>query len=288
MSKEEFNFEKYNKDILEIEKHSIKSIIKSKDSSVCWRSWGEGKPIIFLHGGYGSWAHWIKQAIPFSKGNRVLIPDMPGFGESGDLNLPHTPEKIASNIVDSLMELIKVDDNPIICGFSFGGLIAGHLSYQLIERNVKPTKLILVGPGGLGAKRGVMDEMIARHSKMTEAEVYNAHKKNLEILMMYDPTKVDNLSVHIQKQNTDAHRIKSRPISATDTLAKILIKQNIPLYVVWGEKDASVGAYLEDRMAILRMSNRDVHFHVQFQCGHWLMYEDEVIFNEIFYKIIQD
>ena len=288
MSKEEFNFEKYSKDILEIEKHSIKSIIKSKDTSVCWRSWGEGKPIVFLHGGYGSWAHWIKQAIPFSKGNRVLIPDMPGFGESDDLNLPHTPEKIASNIVDSLMELIKVDDNPIICGFSFGGLIAGHLSYQLIERNVKPTKLILVGPGGLGAKRGLMDEMIARHSKMKEAEVYYAHKKNLEILMMYDPKKVDELSVHIQKQNTDAHRIKSRPISGTDTLAKILTKQDVPLYVIWGEKDASVGVYLEDRMAILRSINTDVHFHVQFQTGHWIMYEDEKVFNELLKKIIQD
>ena len=288
MSKEEFNFEKYSKDILEIEKHSIKSIIKSKDSSVCWRSWGEGKPIIFLHGGYGSWAHWIKQAIPFSKGNRVLIPDMPGFGESDDLNLPHTPEKIASNIVDSLMELIKVDDDPIICGFSFGGLIAGHLSYQLIEKNVKPTKLILVGPGGLGAKRGAMDEMIARHSKMTEAEVYNAHKKNLGILMIYDHTKVDELSIHIQKQNTDAHRIKSRPISGTDTLAKILNKQSVPLYVLWGEKDASVGVYLEDRMAILRSINTDVRFHVQFQTGHWIMYEDEKVFNELLKKIIQD
>jgi len=288
MSKEEFNFEKHGKDLLDIEKDTIKSIIKSKDSSVCWRSWGEGRPIIFLHGGYGSWAHWIKQAIPFSKGNKVLIPDMPGFGESDDLNLPHTPEKIASNIVDTVMELIKIDDNPIICGFSFGGLIAGHLSYQLIEKNIKPEKLILVGPGGLGAKRGVMDQMIPRHSKMTEDEVYNAHKKNLEILMMYDANKVDDLSIHIQKQNTDAHRIKSRPISGTDTLAKILTKQSVPLYVVWGEKDASVGVYLEDRMAILRSTNTDVRFHVQFQAGHWLMYEDEKVFNELLKKIIQD
>ena len=71
-------------------------------------------------------------------------------------------------------------------------------------------------------------------------------------------------------------------------LLQILKQQNVPLYVIWGEKDASVGVYLEDRMAILRSINTDVHFHVQFQCGHWLMYEDEVIFNEIFYKIIQD
>jgi pimeloyl-ACP methyl ester carboxylesterase len=287
MSIEKFNFEEHAKKLFEVEKNSIKTIIKTKDTSVCWRSWGKGRPIVFLHGGYGSWAHWIKQALQFSKKNRVLIPDMPGFGESEDLSIPHTPEKIASNLVDSLMELIDISENPIICGFSFGGLIAGHLSYQLISKGIKPKKLILVGPGGLGAKRGVMEEMIARHSKMTESEVYNAHKRNLEILMMSNPEKVDDLSIHIQKQNTDAHRIKSRPISGTDTLAQILKQQNVPLYVVWGGKDASVGAYLEDRMAILRSINSEVHFHVEFKLGHWLMYEDEKIFNELFQKIIQ-
>ena len=206
---------------------------------------------------------------------------MPGFGESDDLSLPHSPEKIASNLADTLEDLISVEDKPIICGFSFGGLISGHLSYELIQRKFRPKKLILVGPGGLGAKRGDMETMIARHSKMSEEEIYNAHQTNLKILMMHNSQKVDNFSVHIQKQNTDAHRIKSRPISATDTLKKILEKQDVPLFVVWGEKDASVGVYLEDRMAILRKVNKNVRFHVEFNIGHWIMYENENIFNKI-------
>lgn len=288
MNEMKFKFEQFSNYLLTIEQSSKKIFIKSQDTKICWRSWGEGKPVIFLHGGYGSWAHWIKQAIPFSKTYNVLIPDMPGFGESDDLPLPHTPEKIASNIADTLQELISKDVQPIICGFSFGGLIAGHLSYNLIERGINPEKLILVGPGGLGAKRGEMKNMIPRHSKMTEEEVYQAHKTNLEILMMHDKKKVDEWSVHIQKQNTDAHRIKSRPISSTDTLARVLKKQNIPLYVLWGEKDASVGIYLEDRMAILRNVNNKVRFHVEFNLGHWIMYENEIIFNKIVGDIIQD
>jgi len=288
MNKKKFNFQEFSNYLSIIEKDSKKTFIKSENCSVCWRSWGEGQPLILLHGGYGSWAHWIKQAIPFSKKYKVLIPDMPGFGESDDLPLPHTPEKIASNIADTLPELISNDASPIICGFSFGGLIAGHLSYTLIQRGTRPEKLILVGPGGLGAKRGEMRNMIARHSKMTEEEIYNAHKINLEILMMYDTKKVDDWSVHIQKQNTDAHRIKSRPISATDTLAKILKKQDVPLFLLWGEKDASVGVYLEDRMAILREVNNKVRFHVEYNLGHWIMYENEIIFNKILENFIQD
>ena len=288
MSNKKFNFQEHFNHLSLIEKNSKKIFIKSKDSKVCWRIWGKGNPIIFLHGGYGSWAHWIKQVLPFSKSHRVLVPDMPGFGESDDLSLPHSPEKIASNLADTLEDLISVEDEPIICGFSFGGLISGHLSYELIQRKFRPKKLILVGPGGLGAKRGDMETMIARHSKMSEEEIYNAHQTNLKILMMHNSQKVDNFSVHIQKQNTDAHRIKSRPISATDTLTKILEKQDVPLFVVWGEKDASVGVYLEDRMAILRKVNKNVRFHVEFNIGHWIMYENENIFNKILKDIIQD
>jgi pimeloyl-ACP methyl ester carboxylesterase len=288
MNKTTFNFEEFSNYLSAIEKNCNKVFIKSKDSKVCWRSWGKGKPLILLHGGYGSWAHWIKQAIPFSKNYNVLIPDMPGFGESEDLTLPHTPEKIAANIAETLLKLISPEETPIICGFSFGGLIAGHLSYNLIERGLNPEKLILVGPGGLGAKRGEMRNMIARHSKMSEEEIYQAHKTNLEILMMHDATKVDDWSIHIQKQNTDAHRIKSRPISSTDTLARILEKQDVPLFLLWGEKDASVGIYLEDRMSILRDINNKVRFHVEYNLGHWIMYENDVIFNKILNNFIQD
>lgn len=288
MNKTTFNFEEFSNYLSAIEKNCSKVFIKSKDSKVCWRSWGKGKPLILLHGGYGSWAHWIKQAIPFSKNYNVLIPDMPGFGESEDLTLPHTPEKISANIAETLLKLISPEETPIICGFSFGGLIAGHLSYNLIERGLNPEKLILVGPGGLGAKRGEMRNMIARHSKMSEEEIYQAHKTNLEILMMHDATKVDDWSVHIQKQNTDAHRIKSRPISSTDTLARILEKQDVPLFLLWGEKDASVGVYLEDRMSILRDINSKVRFHVEYNLGHWIMYENDVIFNKILNNFIQD
>jgi len=288
MNKKTFNFEEFSNYLSAIEKNCNKVFIKSKDSKVCWRSWGKGKPLILLHGGYGSWAHWIKQAIPFSKNYNVLIPDMPGFGESEDLTLPHTPEKISANIAETLLKLISPEETPIICGFSFGGLIAGHLSYNLIERDLNPEKLILVGPGGLGAKRGEMRNMIPRHSKMSEEEIYQAHKINLEILMMHDATKVDDWSVHIQKQNTDAHRIKSRPISSTDTLARILEKQDVPLFLLWGEKDASVGVYLEDRMSILRDINSKVRFHVEYNLGHWIMYENDVIFNKILNNFIQD
>ena len=75
MTVKKFDFKKHHKDLSKIESKSEKLFIKSRDSNVCWRIWGKGNPIIFLHGGYGSWAHWIKQALPFSKNHKILIPD---------------------------------------------------------------------------------------------------------------------------------------------------------------------------------------------------------------------
>ena len=92
MQIEKFNEKKLQKEIEEFEKGSKKIFISTDDTTVCWRIWGKGQPIIFLHGGYGSWRHWIKQVTYLSKDYQILVPDMPGFGESSDLKSDHTPE----------------------------------------------------------------------------------------------------------------------------------------------------------------------------------------------------
>ena len=189
--------------------------------------------------------------------------------------------------MDGFLKINPITNQKInVIGFSFGGLIAGHLSYQFSNSNIFPEKIVLIGPGGLGAKRGPMQDMVRRTPDMTNYQILEAHKKNLGILMFANPSNIDDLSLYIQLQNTKHHRTKSRPISATDTLTKILSKQNVPIYVIWGEKDSTVGPYLEERMTILRKVNPNVRFHLEFNSGHWIMYETPERFNKIFKKIL--
>ena len=45
--------------------------------------WGSGSNcFVLLHGGYGSWAHWIKVIPQLESHATVIAPDMPGFGLS--------------------------------------------------------------------------------------------------------------------------------------------------------------------------------------------------------------
>ena len=287
MQIEKFNEKKLQKEIEEFEKGSKKLFISTDDTTVCWRIWGKGQPIIFLHGGYGSWRHWIKQVIYLAKDYQILVPDMPGFGDSLDLKSDHTPENISLNLYQTFRKLNITDlDNINLVGFSFGGLISGHLSYQFLKKGIELKNLILVGPGGTGARRGPMREMVRRTSKMSFEEILKAHFENLKILMINNPKNIDLLSLYIQLENTNNHRLKSRPISATNTLIKILEKQNIIPYLIFGEKDATVGPYLEERISLFREACKDVRIHVEIDAGHWIMYEKPDRFNNLIKEII--
>ena len=287
MQIEKFNEKKLQKEIEKFEIGSKKLFISTVETTVCWRIWGKGQPIIFLHGGYGSWRHWIKQVTYLSKNYQILVPDMPGFGESSDLKSDHTPENISLNLYQTFRKLNITDlDNINLVGFSFGGLISGHLSYQFLKKGIELKNLILVGPGGTGARRGPMREMVRRTPKMSFEEILRAHFENLKILMINNPKNIDLLSLYIQLENTNNHRLKSRPISATNTLMKILEKQNIIPYLIFGEKDATVGPYLEERISIFRAACKDIRIHVEINAGHWIMYEKPANFNKLIKEII--
>jgi pimeloyl-ACP methyl ester carboxylesterase len=60
--------------------------------SMVWRAWREGRPLVVLHGGSGSWS---RNVVPRADRFRVLAPDMPGFGESAALPALDTAAALA-------------------------------------------------------------------------------------------------------------------------------------------------------------------------------------------------
>ena len=56
-----------------------------------WRVWGSGPAIVLLHGGHGSWTHWLANIPALAEGHTLLVPDMPGYGDS-DRPTRETPD----------------------------------------------------------------------------------------------------------------------------------------------------------------------------------------------------
>ena len=49
---------------------------------VCWRGLGSGSPVVLVHGGHGSWLHWVRNIEALAAHHTVWAVDLPGFGDS--------------------------------------------------------------------------------------------------------------------------------------------------------------------------------------------------------------
>lgn len=88
----------------------------------------KGKPqvLVMIHGYRGN--HRGLEAIAAGLSDfRVLIPDLPGFGESEALPLSHTIENYSSWLGDFL-RVIGLGDKANLMGHSFGTLVVGHFA----------------------------------------------------------------------------------------------------------------------------------------------------------------
>src|SRR5690606_29371629 len=90
--------------------------------TMVWRCWGQGRPLVLLHGGSGSWTHWLRniEALAAS-GRQVWAPDLPGFGDSAPPAGGNDADAAAEPLADGLRELIGEGPHEIVA-FSFGSL----------------------------------------------------------------------------------------------------------------------------------------------------------------------
>ena len=127
------------------------------DGHMVWRSWGEGEPVLLLHGGSGSWTHWVRTIVPLVEtGRQVWIPDLPGFGESaavvpggGDADRLPEPMRAALGVL--------LGDAPVdVVGFSFGTMVGALLAEGWPGR---VRRLVLTGAPALGVRNPAAIEL---------------------------------------------------------------------------------------------------------------------------------
>ena len=50
------------------------------DGTMAWRGWGSGPAVLLVHGGAGSWRHWVRNLAALTSDYMVIAPDLPGPG----------------------------------------------------------------------------------------------------------------------------------------------------------------------------------------------------------------
>lgn len=238
-----------------------------------WHRWeGGGPTLVLLHGGWGSWTHWYR-AIPLLTPHFTLLaPDTPGFGDSAAPPKPTSPDDIADILVAGLDQLVPAGETFHLAGFSFGGLIGSVVASKTPGRC---RSFVMVGASGFGVLHAPPQGTALAEDGMTDDEIDELQRRNLQILMMRDPANIDDLAVHIHRRNLERGRIRSRPISLTDRLLRALPDIKAAMAGIWGEYDITVMGQegLDKRREIIHSFQPDAPFHVIKGAGHWVMYE---------------
>jgi 2-hydroxy-6-oxonona-2,4-dienedioate hydrolase len=247
------------------------------DGAMVWRTWGVGPPLVLLHGGYGSWTHWIRNVLPLSRRFRVIAPDLPGLGDSATPPEPWTAAGLAAIIVEGLDQVLPAGERAHVAGFSFGGVIGGHVAAQLGNR---ARGFTVVGSNGLGIERSPTP-LKRVPAAAGEEEEFATHRYNLNQLMIADPDKIDELALYLQKINHARARMRSRRFSRSNALAEALPHVTARLDGIWGERDATAYPHVEERARVLRSFRPDARFAGVPGAGHWVQYEGADRFNAL-------
>ncbi|HEY8611434.1 MAG TPA: alpha/beta fold hydrolase [Roseomonas sp.] len=234
-----------------------------------WHAWGKGPPLVLFHGGSGSWRHWLRIIPRWSDRRRVLVPDLPGLGESDLPPEPGTIETIAGVVAGGLEVLTSPEEACDIVGFSFGATVAAHAAVRLGAR-VRSTTL--VGAGGLvPARRPILLEKV--RGKAGEALV-EAHRTNLARMMIADPAKIDALALALQDWNSRHARLDTRGFAAEGALRRALGQLRTPANAVWGAEDQPAYWGLRERQEALRALCPDARIRIVPKAGHWIAHEN--------------
>lgn len=251
----------------------------AREGQVVWHEWGTGTPLVLLHGGSGSWNHWVHTIPIFADHYRVLAADIPGLGDSPTPREPHSIESVAEILSEGLDQLIPDNKPFVVVGFSFGGFCAGHLALRQARRL---KRLVIVGspPFGLGPINSA-NEITPFNQAWSFAQAQPVHRKNLELLMMSDPAKVDALAVRIHHDNLRRARLRTRKLARNNALSDVLPDANCVVHGIWGEKDVTVYPGIDAVRDLFLDTHPQATFDLLPDTGHWAAYENSVMFNEL-------
>ncbi|WP_049997555.1 alpha/beta fold hydrolase [Halococcus sediminicola] len=88
-----------------------------------YEEYGEGPPIVFLHGATSDHRLWAEQATPLASDYRVITYDMRGHGRTGGSERASYTIGLFSDDLSALIEALDLD-RPVLCGLSMGGMVA--------------------------------------------------------------------------------------------------------------------------------------------------------------------
>lgn len=201
---------------------------------------GEGVPVVLVHGLFASKNQWLALGTKLCAGHRVIIPDLPGYGQSS------FKEK-SDYVLDQQVKLLDQFLNALcpgrfhFAGSSMGGSIA---ALYTIAHPAKVITLTFVGaPGGVSSYTDELRKAIFSDTNPFIPETKSSFLYELELLFFKPPVLSDEKIASI----VDNYRLKFRSYQSIFTTVSINMLEmqaagkmgdiKTPTLILWGRND---------------------------------------------------
>jgi 4,5:9,10-diseco-3-hydroxy-5,9,17-trioxoandrosta-1(10),2-diene-4-oate hydrolase len=258
---------------------------------------GSGDPVVLLHGG-GPGAtgasNYSRNIDALAEHFRVIVPDMPGYGQSSkDLDFSDPFGDLALAI-RGLLDELEIDKAHLV-GNSYGGAAALRLA---LDRPDKVDRMILMGPGGIGTTRRPPTKGLNTLVGYYAGEGPSREKLATFIrdYLVYDGSTVPDALIDLRYEaSVQPEAIASPPLrrpSSPKTLFKMDLTRDkrlaqcaVSTLVVWGADDKvnrpSGGPALASTM-------KNCDLFVASNTGHWAQWERADLFNDLAVAFLSD
>jgi len=265
-----------------LERAAEKLMVPCHDGDMFYRRWRgpvDAETVLLVHGGSGSWLHWVRNIAFLQQYCHVVAVDLPGLGDSAALATGYTAADAVDLFVRGTLDVLAGERFHIVA-FSWGCAVASQAAIHL-ENQLR--SLLLTGPASLGdiPRRGTMKPLLRRTPDMSDVEIQAANRENLARLMFYDRTRIDDLAVFIQTVNTQKARFNSPQFARSKLVLEGVTRTKVPLKVVYGQFDAPGLPDIAAKKRLFETVRDQVEFDIVEDAGHWLQYEQAELFNEM-------
>jgi len=242
-----------------------------KNSNISYEVLGEGQPVVLLHGFGETGSIWNKQDIVLKKQCRLIIPDLPGSGNSETLQGENISIEDYAACVNALLNEENIE-TCIMLGHSMGG----YITLAFAEKY--PERLKAFGLVHSTAFADNEEKKATRKKGIQMVKEYGGYSflKNTTPNLFADVFKKE----HPEEVNTLIENGQSFPDEALvqyysammnrPDRTSVLSQSKVPVLFIIGTED--VAAPLNDLMQQVHLPEVS-HFHIIEGVGHMSMLE---------------
>lgn len=213
-------------------------VVQVNDHKITYLEGGEGDPVVLVHGFGGDKGNWVYLAWYLTGDYHVIIPDLPGFGDSTRLwtasyDYPDQVERLHAFL--SQMKLTQVN----LVGNSMGGEICGLYTVKY-PKEVK--SLTLIDSAGVNPpKQSELNKLLAEGQNPLIAGNEAEYDRLMDFMFVKSPYIPGPV-----KENMVAEAIAHKPLNEKTfkvltkhihTLEAGLDKIEAPVLIIWGNQD---------------------------------------------------